>query len=72
VGDTGHKCYAYVVAPRKGVLSSDDCVTVNKATKPTIRGSSLRRQELGRVNRANDSKCISSFNPSDGRVSPAV
>jgi hypothetical protein len=43
-GDTGDKCYAYVVVPHEGVLSAYDGVTVNKATKPRIRDSSLRRQ----------------------------
>jgi hypothetical protein len=45
-GDTGDKCYAYVVDPHEGLLS-DYCVTVKKATKPRIWESSLRRREAG-------------------------
>jgi hypothetical protein len=45
-GDTGDKCCStYVVVLCEGVLSAYDCITVNKATKPTITDSSLRRQE---------------------------
>jgi hypothetical protein len=47
-GDTGDKCYAYVVVLHEGVLSAYDCVTVNQATKPRIRDrqhSPLRREE---------------------------
>ena len=43
-GDTGDKCYADVVVPHEGALSAYDCVTVDRATKPRIRDSSLRWQ----------------------------
>jgi hypothetical protein len=51
-GDTGDKCYDDVVVRHEGVLS-DYRVTVNRATKPRIWNSSLRRREAGRVIRAN-------------------
>lgn len=53
-GDTGDKCYAYVVVLHKDVLSAYDCVTVNKATKPRIRDTHrCDGRKAGRVNRAN-------------------
>ena len=51
-GDTGDKCYAYVLVPHEGVLSAYDYVTVNRATKPRIgthRCDGRRSGQAGRV-----------------------